>query len=428
MYRVSLFSVLVVLACCQPATSPETVGSLESTLYGNILHCQWSRLNPLTPELGRMESLLSLENKTGFGDAFFMYRQEPEGVRRANLLLVRLYDSKYVDGHHTELRVPLSGYRPDLREWKDTAQVEVALYSGWRRLGTLNKTMSFTVREKHIELVVTPAEVLRLQEHLLFQLEYFPILYVTVLCVAAVLVELTSESTAKRLPALPAAILASKLLSRVVLCLTASFSAQQPYGGLLLLTGVVTTLLLVRYLDKFSRALNQKTTRGTSTFLVLVIFLELAFAYEWWYNLLGSLLPGLLLLANWGARSYRSQSSYVAVFLAHHVMALYYTLCDDNVFRIEPHPRAGAAMLALLALQLAGLKLQKWRVPLLRWIRRLKKAELVSGDCPICLQPLSETVLTTSCGHSFHQECLTTWVDVSSTCPLDRHQIDVNLL
>jgi prepilin signal peptidase PulO-like enzyme (type II secretory pathway) len=157
-------------------------------------------------------------------------------------------------------------------------------------------------------------------------------------------------------------------------CLTASFSARQPYGGLLVLTAVVTALLMVRYLDKFSRAVNERQSRGRCSLMVLVLFLEVLFAYDWEYNLVASLLPLLLVISP----ATKPQTCFLCVFLTQHSLPFYYTLTDDNIFRVRPHPSAALAMLSLILLQLTVLKLRQYRVAISRLLRRRQKVDIAN--------------------------------------------------
>lgn len=44
-------------------------------------------------------------------------------------------------------------------------------------------------------------------------------------------------------------------------------------------------------------------------------------------------------------------------------------------------------------------------------------------QCVICCDDCSETVTTLSCGHSYHSECIQTWIRRSKTCPLCRSPV-----
>ena len=49
----------------------------------------------------------------------------------------------------------------------------------------------------------------------------------------------------------------------------------------------------------------------------------------------------------------------------------------------------------------------------------------MNEDCPICLKQLKKSGSTkTSCGHSFHEQCLTTWFMTSNTCPMCRTKLE----
>ncbi len=42
-------------------------------------------------------------------------------------------------------------------------------------------------------------------------------------------------------------------------------------------------------------------------------------------------------------------------------------------------------------------------------------------ECPICLDDIAcNTVKTTECNHTFHEECFTTWLTYNNSCPLCR--------
>lgn len=67
-------------------------------------------------------------------------------------------------------------------------------------------------------------------------------------------------------------------------------------------------------------------------------------------------------------------------------------------------------------------------------VRALVEVEMchVQGDsedgtvpCPICLEPLTETVLQMPCAeqHLFHRDCLHGWLDSYNTCPICRHEL-----
>lgn len=50
------------------------------------------------------------------------------------------------------------------------------------------------------------------------------------------------------------------------------------------------------------------------------------------------------------------------------------------------------------------------------------------AECSVCLCALHDTPLTpalvTACGHSFHEACLTNWLDRSESCPVCRQMVD----
>lgn len=42
-------------------------------------------------------------------------------------------------------------------------------------------------------------------------------------------------------------------------------------------------------------------------------------------------------------------------------------------------------------------------------------------DCSICMTPLTNNVVSTTCGHKFHSACVTPWLNSNSTCPMCRN-------
>ena len=60
---------------------------------------------------------------------------------------------------------------------------------------------------------------------------------------------------------------------------------------------------------------------------------------------------------------------------------------------------------------------------LARGLRCLPSSHHVDQDCAICLLPYSPSqppVCLDLCGHIYHRECILTWLDTHSTCPMCR--------
>ncbi|CAG9323290.1 unnamed protein product [Blepharisma stoltei] len=57
-------------------------------------------------------------------------------------------------------------------------------------------------------------------------------------------------------------------------------------------------------------------------------------------------------------------------------------------------------------------------------IASLERAH-VSGTCSICTEDQSESVASVllSCGHSYHENCITVWLRIQGTCPQCRKQV-----
>lgn len=42
------------------------------------------------------------------------------------------------------------------------------------------------------------------------------------------------------------------------------------------------------------------------------------------------------------------------------------------------------------------------------------------SECSICLEKINSELVTLECGHSYHQECISKWLDIETTCPYCR--------
>lgn len=56
-------------------------------------------------------------------------------------------------------------------------------------------------------------------------------------------------------------------------------------------------------------------------------------------------------------------------------------------------------------------------------------AETAKDDCVICLKEFGEgggekSILTTTCGHDFHDDCVMDWFKASDRCPLCRKKME----
>ena len=50
-----------------------------------------------------------------------------------------------------------------------------------------------------------------------------------------------------------------------------------------------------------------------------------------------------------------------------------------------------------------------------------------SIECCVCLEPMNrgDDIFTAGCGHSYHFDCIMPWLRQSSSCPLDRSEINL---
>lgn len=341
--------------------------------------------------------MLSLQNKTGLADSHFTYERntsDSAGFRFVNLLIVRLYDSPYVNAFYAELRLPLQHYGEKERRWSGSSVAVATFYNHWARLGSFNLTVAFEVEERRALLRFSNGEVLALTEDATTEVRYFPVFYIPLMCIAAVMMELCDGTPLRRLSPLMIVVMTIKLLCRSVLFLTQSFTAPTPYGALMVLSAVVNTFLLVRFVHRHHRFFGLHKHNRSATLVVMVLMCaEVLLAFNPYYNCLAVMLPVLQLLVNASTRRNADpQHGFLACFVMHSLLPLYYSLDSSNVFRIEPVRWAGWLMLALLALQILLLKLQEFQTRIRCYFRRRKQANLNSefagSDCPICLAPI----------------------------------------
>ena len=64
-----------------------------------------------------------------------------------------------------------------------------------------------------------------------------------------------------------------------------------------------------------------------------------------------------------------------------------------------------------------------------RVFRRIKN-EQAENTCSICLESMLNNgpIIKTSCKHKFHSECLNTWLNTKTTCPICRRQIQAPII
>ena len=50
---------------------------------------------------------------------------------------------------------------------------------------------------------------------------------------------------------------------------------------------------------------------------------------------------------------------------------------------------------------------------------------LINDDCPICIEPFKENdeLYQLKCGHIFHTECITEWININNICPTCRKDV-----
>jgi hypothetical protein len=154
--------------------------------------------------------------------------------------------------------------------------------------------------------------------------------------------------------------MAIKILCRSVFFLTQSFITPKPYGGILVMMAVLNTFLMIRFIHRYSRCFQTRKHNRAATLTVLVLMsLEVLLVFSPWFNVASCLLLVMQIIVNTTTRrNAHPQNSFLACFITHYMLVIYYTLCEDNVFRVEPVAWAAYIISILLFIQLAVLKLQ----------------------------------------------------------------------
>ena len=159
----------------------------------------------------------------------------------------------------------------------------------------------------------------------------------------------------------------------------------------------------------------------------------------------GFLLPQILRNLRLRYRRSLHPLVYWPLSLSRMLFITYHFSCPANFLKHEPHHLTSILTISFLSLQLLFLFLQDrygvlWFLPKsLRskttcpyYKSAQEEAKLGPGDhdCAICMTPLSlpgvKDVLNTSrtlhapCGHRFHSDCLSRWLDLKPDCPTCR--------
>jgi hypothetical protein len=112
------------------------------------------------------------------------------------------------------------------------------------------------------------------------------------------------------------------------------------------------------------------------------------------------------------------------------VPVYYFTCYRNNILGIYS-PTAAIATTAYVGLQLIFVLLQNWLGGAFFLSKRLRPGRLFDyravvpeegAECSVCLVQMEpgEEAMGTPCGHLFHAECLTRWMEVHMVCPLCR--------
>ena len=56
-------------------------------------------------------------------------------------------------------------------------------------------------------------------------------------------------------------------------------------------------------------------------------------------------------------------------------------------------------------------------------LQTVPESEVGGKDCPICQEELKTEVRRMPCGHMYHRECLTRWLELHNSCPVCRSSI-----
>jgi hypothetical protein len=116
------------------------------------------------------------------------------------------------------------------------------------------------------------------------------------------------------------------------------------------------------------------------------------------------------------------------------LLPVYYFACyRDNILGFYS-PTAAIATTAYVGSQLLVVLLQNWLGGAFFLLKRLRPVGLFDyravvpeegAECSVCLTQMEpgEDAMGTPCGHLFHRECLTRWMDMQMVCPLCRRPL-----
>lgn len=99
--------------------------------------------------------------------------------------------------------------------------------------------------------------------------------------------------------------------------------------------------------------------------------MEILLVYEPIYNIIGCMLPFLQILYNSQlTKTIKSQNAFIFSFLTHYSLIIYYSICSENVFRVEPVQWAAWIIIPLLICQTIWLKYQENRAAIKRFLKK----------------------------------------------------------
>jgi len=154
-------------------------------------------------------------------------------------------------------------------------------------------------------------------------------------------------------------------------------------------------------------------------------------------------LPQIIDNARRGCKRALSREFIVTSSIVRLMLPLYFYMCPSNFLHLEPHPQAGLFLIAWMAAQVAVLHFQdklgpRFFVPRqfipnhYEYYQRFNPSLERDGipDCVICMCPLIDEEngvmpgrrahMKTPCGHWFHTNCLSDWLEIKLECPTCR--------
>lgn len=404
-----------------------------------------------------------LDSSSGEATYSFIPAAEPYTVQAE----IDLKDPIYVDRKVVRCTLPIGAAMrdPNANDWKAFDQnITCQLRYKRKEVRSIDTTCSFMVNATFLQLSCLNDLSVQVWYHPQTQ---YPYLSFVLLLPAQLLVHCAKNLLINNFPlqhiSVTAVFLSLNLVMFVGLIEVVTGMLAIVDGGLryLVVTGMFTiTSLKFAQTVLVDRLGQPRQQLWYMVFMLIYLNLLSNLATEDWFLLLQSLVLTPQIIHNViNVTKGRFDWNYIGCLLIGHFYIFYYKAVPYNIMNNSPDYVLSGLMLGLIALQLLVLYLQSKRSSrffLPRWmipgfhnyhqeVRIGPSHNINVGECSICLLDLTDelpgsvsavgecvgsesnldadriiVIMNTPCGHKFHQECLTNWMDRKMQCPVCR--------